>query len=152
VLQPWLFYDRWLIVADLLGLPAALAVPRPRRLRAALAIVTLLASNPAAWGISLAGNGTLLTDDYSTTLTPTTTPSPSPTTSTTASPGPTASASPSPTGSASQGQWTVLGYQVPIRAVHATLLKNERCCCWRVRATTSASSRRARSGRPSGIR
>ena len=59
-----------------------------------------------AWGVSLAGNGTLVTDDYSTTLV-----------STATQPPPT-------TGPSAQGQWTVLNYQMPIRAMHSTLLRN----------------------------
>jgi hypothetical protein len=58
-----------------------------------------------AWGISIYGNGTLATDDYSTTLAATASPSPT-------------------TGPATQGQWTVLDYQMPVRAMHATVLKN----------------------------
>lgn len=58
-----------------------------------------------AWGISIYGNGTLVTDDYSTTKL--------------------ADASPPPTtGLAATGQWTVLDYNLPIRAVHSTVLKN----------------------------
>jgi hypothetical protein len=58
-----------------------------------------------AWGISLSANGTLVTDDYSTTKF--------------------GDVSPPPTNDpASDGQWTVLNYQMPIRAMHATLLKN----------------------------
>ncbi len=57
-----------------------------------------------AWGISLSGNGTLTTDDYSTTA---------------------KGVTPPPTGGpATQGQWSVVGYQMPIRALHATVLKN----------------------------
>ena len=56
-----------------------------------------------AWGVSLADNGTLITDDYSTTLV--------------------APAAPPPTtGPAHDGQWTVLNYQMPVRAMHATVL------------------------------
>ncbi len=58
-----------------------------------------------AWGLSISGNGTLVTDDYSTTA-PTTTPP--------------------VTGPAADGQWAVLNYQMPIRAMHATVLKNGR--------------------------
>lgn len=57
-----------------------------------------------AWGISLAGDGTLVTDDYSTTKL--------------------GDALPPATGADTQGQWTVLDYQLPIRAVHSTVLKN----------------------------
>ena len=57
-----------------------------------------------AWGISISGNGTLITDDYSTTKQSTT---------------------PPPTeGPATQGRWSVLDYQMPIRAMHSTVLKN----------------------------
>ena len=58
-----------------------------------------------AWGVSLAGNGTLVTDDYSTTL---------------------ASAAPPPpsTGPEAVGRWTVLQTPMPIRSIHTTLLKN----------------------------
>jgi len=55
-----------------------------------------------AWGLSLAGNGTLVTDDYSTVLV--------------GDAGPV-------TGPAAEGRWSVLTYQLPIRAVHATLLR-----------------------------
>jgi hypothetical protein len=58
-----------------------------------------------AWGISLAGNGTLVTDDYSTTLVGDATP-------------------PATGGPEVTGRWTVLDYQMPIRAMHATVLKN----------------------------
>jgi hypothetical protein len=58
-----------------------------------------------AWGISIYGNGTLVTDDYSTVKAGATTPPPA-------------------SGPAASGQWTVLDYQMPIRAPHATLLKN----------------------------
>ena len=57
-----------------------------------------------AWGISLSADGTLITDDYSTTKF--------------------GDATPPPEGSATQGEWTVLDYQLPIRAIHSTLLKN----------------------------
>jgi hypothetical protein len=58
-----------------------------------------------AWGISIYGNGTLVTDDYSTVKT--------------------ADASPPPTTTpATQGQWAVQDYQMPIRAMHATVLRN----------------------------
>ncbi len=57
-----------------------------------------------AWGISIYGNGTLVTDDYSTTAVTTVTAP--------------------PTGPAGQGQWSVLDQQMPIRAMHATLLDN----------------------------
>jgi Domain of unknown function (DUF1929) len=55
-----------------------------------------------AWGLSLSGNGTLVTDDYSTKAVTTAT---------------------DPTGTAATGQWTVLTQQMPIRAMHATVLK-----------------------------
>lgn len=58
-----------------------------------------------AWGVSLYGNGTLVTDDYSTTAVGTVPPPPT-------------------GGPAAQGSWTVLGTELPIRAIHATLLKN----------------------------
>ena len=57
-----------------------------------------------AWGITIYGNGTLVTDDYSTTKK--------------------GDAVPPAEGVATQGLWTVLDYQMPIRAMHATLLKN----------------------------
>jgi len=57
-----------------------------------------------AWGVSIYGNGTLTTDDYSTTKA-----------GDTVAP---------PTGVADQGLWSVLDYQMPIRAMHATVLKN----------------------------
>jgi hypothetical protein len=59
-----------------------------------------------AWGVSLAGNGTLITDDYSTIKS--------------------ADAPPPPPQPSTQGKWTVLDYTSPVRAVHATLLKNSK--------------------------
>ncbi len=57
-----------------------------------------------AWGISIYANGTLTTDDYSTVA---------------------VGAATQPTGGlATQGQWEVLDYQMPIRAMHATVLRN----------------------------
>ena len=56
-----------------------------------------------AWGVSLAGNGTLVTDDYSTTLVGDAEPPPA-------------------TGPEAVGRWTVLGSQMPIRSIHASLL------------------------------
>ena len=58
-----------------------------------------------AWGISIFGNGTLITDDYSTKLDGEATP-------------------PINSGPAADGQWSVLNYEMPIRSVHSTLLKN----------------------------
>jgi Domain of unknown function (DUF1929) len=58
-----------------------------------------------AWGVSLSGNGTLVTDDYSTTLVGEATPPPT-------------------SGPEVTGRWTVLDYQMPVRAMHATVLKN----------------------------
>jgi hypothetical protein len=58
-----------------------------------------------AWGVSISGDGTLVTDDYSTTKKGDATPPPA-------------------TGPSTEGQWTVLDYKMPIRAVHSTLLKN----------------------------
>jgi hypothetical protein len=58
-----------------------------------------------AWGISIFGNGTLTTDDYSTKLDGEATP-------------------PINSGPAADGQWSVLNYEMPIRSVHSTLLKN----------------------------
>ncbi|HSH56116.1 MAG TPA: galactose oxidase early set domain-containing protein, partial [Candidatus Limnocylindrales bacterium] len=57
-----------------------------------------------AWGVSLYGNGTLVTDDYSTKLA--------------------GAVTPPVTGAATEGKWTVQDYQMPIRALHATLLRN----------------------------
>ncbi len=57
-----------------------------------------------AWGVSIYGNGTLITDDYSTQLKGT--------------------SAPPATGPSADGRWTVFNYQAPIRAVHSTLLKN----------------------------
>ena len=56
-----------------------------------------------AWGISIYGNGTLITDDYSTMLD--------------------GAAEPPGDGPAADGQWVVLNYEMPIRSIHATLLK-----------------------------
>lgn len=58
-----------------------------------------------AWGISIAGDGTLTTDDYSTTKK-------------------SVAATPPVTGPASEGQWAVLDYESPVRAVHSTVMKN----------------------------
>jgi hypothetical protein len=58
-----------------------------------------------AWGVSIYGNGTLVTDDYSTMKFADAT-------------------APPTTGPAAEGQWTVLDYNLPIRAVHSTVLKN----------------------------
>jgi len=56
-----------------------------------------------AWGVSLYGNGTLVTDDYSTVK---------------------AGDAPPPGGGlAATGRWTVAGHDMPIRAMHATLLR-----------------------------
>lgn len=60
-----------------------------------------------AWGVSIFGNGTLVTDDYSTIKKGSVTPP-----------------QPPANDPASQGKWTVLDYQMPIRAMHSTLLKN----------------------------
>ena len=57
-----------------------------------------------AWGVSIFGDGTLITDDYSTILQ--------------------GQATPPAEGSATQGEWTVLDYELPIRAIHSTLLYN----------------------------
>ena len=58
-----------------------------------------------AWGLSLFGNGTLVTDDYSTKKV--------------------ADAPPPPDGGpAAVGRWTVLGTNMPIRAIHATVLQS----------------------------
>ncbi|MEA2184207.1 MAG: hypothetical protein QOF69_3392 [Solirubrobacteraceae bacterium] len=59
-----------------------------------------------AWGVSLSANGTLVTDDYSTTLVD-------------ANPPP-----PPATGPPVEGRWTVSANNMPVRAMHATLLKN----------------------------
>ncbi len=58
-----------------------------------------------AWGITIYGNGTLVTDDYSTTQAGVITPPPA-------------------NSPESEGEWEVLDYQLPVRAVHSTLLKN----------------------------
>lgn len=56
-----------------------------------------------AWGVSIYGNGTLVTDDYSTVKA--------------------GDATPPATGPATDGTWSVLDYKLPIRAIHATVLK-----------------------------
>ena len=59
-----------------------------------------------AWGISIAGNGTLTTDDYSTTkkgVSP-----------------------PPPGGPVTLGEWAVESYEMPVRSIHATVLKNSK--------------------------
>lgn len=58
-----------------------------------------------AWGISISGNGTLVTDDYSTVKVGDVAPPPS-------------------EGLAATGEWTVLDYPMPVRAIHATVMKN----------------------------
>lgn len=58
-----------------------------------------------AWGISLSADGTLKTDDYSTKKKG-------------------GVVTPPVTGEAAEGKWTVLDYEMPIRAMHSTLLKN----------------------------
>ncbi|HSH17866.1 MAG TPA: galactose oxidase early set domain-containing protein [Candidatus Saccharimonadales bacterium] len=59
-----------------------------------------------AWGVSISSNGTLVTDDYSTTKQ--------------------GDALPPAEGVATKGEWSVLDYQMPLRAVHSTVLKNGR--------------------------
>lgn len=59
-----------------------------------------------AWGVSIYGNGTLVTDDYSTTKA--------------------GDAVPQPDGVAAAGAWQVLNYNAPVRGIHATVLKNGR--------------------------
>ncbi|MBL8159621.1 DUF1929 domain-containing protein [Candidatus Saccharibacteria bacterium] len=86
---------------------------------AATAWTQMTATTPAipagvdaiAWGITIYGNGTLITDDYSTTKVAATT---TPTTPTT----------PPATGNAANGQWSVMNYNIPVRSSHATVLKN----------------------------
>ncbi len=58
-----------------------------------------------AWGVTIYGNGTLVTDDYSTVKLAEAT-------------------APATVGPEAEGQWTVLDYNLPIRAVHSTVLKN----------------------------
>jgi Domain of unknown function (DUF1929) len=91
----------WEYYTDLATLPAAAAWTREviRTPPIAAGIDAL------AWGVSLFGNGTLVTDDYSTTKI--------------------ADAPPPPdNGPAAVGRWTVLGSNMPIRAIHATVLQN----------------------------
>lgn len=57
-----------------------------------------------AWGVSISGNGTLVTDDYSTTKA--------------------GDVAPPQEGPATQGEWTVLDYNLPLRGIHTTVLKN----------------------------
>lgn len=56
-----------------------------------------------AWGVSISADGTLVTDDYSTVLART--------------------ATDVPTGPAAEGSWSVLTQHMPVRAMHATVLK-----------------------------
>lgn len=58
-----------------------------------------------AWGITIHDNGTLVTDDYSTMKL-------------------SDAIAPPATGPAAVGEWMVLDYNMPIRSVHATVLKN----------------------------
>lgn len=58
-----------------------------------------------AWGISLSGNGTMVTDDYSTKKKGEAPVEPA-------------------TGAAAVGRWRTLDYEMPLRAIHSTLLKN----------------------------
>jgi hypothetical protein len=84
-----------------------------KTLPAAATWTEMIAQTPAipagvdaiAWGISIYGNGTLITDDYSTKLDGFATPPPN-------------------NGPAADGQWSVLNYEMPIRSLHSTLLKN----------------------------
>lgn len=89
----------WQYYADLLTLPAAAQWTR--------AIVDTppvgAGIDALAWGVSLYGNGTLVTDDYSTIKT--------------------GDATPPAAGPATVGDWSVLTAPMPIRAVHATLLR-----------------------------
>lgn len=57
-----------------------------------------------AWGISISGDGTLITDDYSTVKK--------------------GAVAPPIDGAATKGEWIVLDYEIPIRSVHSTVLKN----------------------------
>lgn len=57
-----------------------------------------------AWGVSISADGTLVTDDYSTVLK--------------------GAAVPPADGEAVNGKWEVLNYELPVRAIHSTLLKN----------------------------
>lgn len=59
--------------------------------------------NAIKWGVSIASDGTLKTDDYSLKKQGSTLPPPP---------------------ESSTGKWSVLDYQMPIRAIHSTLLKN----------------------------
>jgi hypothetical protein len=91
----------WSYYADLKTLPAAASWTR-----ATVDTPAVSAGIDAiAWGVSLAANGTLVTDDYSTTLVGDATPPPT-------------------SGPEVTGRWTVLDYQMPVRAMHATVLKN----------------------------
>ena len=89
----------WAYWTDLTTLPAAAGWTRAVVRTPAVAAGV----DQIAWGVSLAANGTLITDDYSTTLV-----------STVVDP---------PSGDATTGSWTVLDYQLPVRAVHSTVLR-----------------------------
>ena len=91
----------WEYYTDLATLPAAAGWTR------ALVQTPPIAAgiDALAWGVSLFGNGTLVTDDYSTKKVGDAPPPPE-------------------DGPAAVGRWTVLGSNMPIRAIHATVLQN----------------------------
>lgn len=89
----------WEYWTDLLTLPAAADWTR-----ATVDTPPVAAGVDAiAWGVSLYGDGTLVTDDYSTTAA--------------------GAAQPPADGQGTTGRWTVLDTGMPIRSVHATLLR-----------------------------
>jgi hypothetical protein len=91
----------WSYYADLKTLPASAAWTQANVDTPAIGA----GIDAIAWGVSLSGNGTLVTDDYSTTLV--------------------GEAPPPPTeGLEVTGRWTVLDYEMPVRAMHASVLKN----------------------------
>jgi hypothetical protein len=92
----------WQYYSDLATLPASAAWKQAKVATAAIPA----GIDALAWGVSLYGNGTLVTDDYSTTKI--------------------GDATPPGGGTATQGRWTVLNYNMPIRAMHATVLRNGR--------------------------
>lgn len=89
----------WQYWVDLMALPAA-----PGWTAATVDTPVIGAGVDAiAWGVSLSGDGTLVTDDYGTVLVGT--------------------APPPQAGPETVGRWTVQDTELPVRAVHSTLLR-----------------------------
>lgn len=92
----------WGYWTDIQTLPAAAAWTKVEAVTPAIPA----GIDAIAWGVSLYGNGTLVTDDYSTTKV-----------------GEVAAPN---QGAAADGEWSVLDYPMPLRGLHATVLKNGR--------------------------